>query len=94
MRSLDDLESERAEGAIDEATYDTLHSDYTARTAAVLRALAGGETAKASVPKPPPVPRGRRWVIVAGIIVFAAGAAVALAKSSGTRPRVACRPGA
>ena len=29
LRSLDDLESERAEGNIDDATYERLHTDYT-----------------------------------------------------------------
>ncbi len=85
VRSLDDLDAERVEGAIDDATYETLHSDYTARTAAVLRSLASGATAKESAPRPPPVPPGRRWLIVGAIVVFGGTAAFALAKSSGTR---------
>ena len=43
LRSLDDLEAERAAGAIDDETYATLHADYTARAAAVLRAIERGE---------------------------------------------------
>ncbi len=83
VRSLDDLEAERADGAIDDATYETLHSDYTARTADVLRTLASGTARRA--PKPPPVPKGRRAVVVFAIVVFAGGAAFSLAKASGTR---------
>ena len=33
LRSLDDLESERDAGNIDDETYRTLHEDYTARAA-------------------------------------------------------------
>ncbi len=32
LRSLDDLESERAAGNIDDETYQRLHDDYTARS--------------------------------------------------------------
>ena len=35
LRSLDDLEAERAAGNVDDDTYRTLHDDYTARAAAV-----------------------------------------------------------
>ncbi|HEY1739750.1 MAG TPA: hypothetical protein VGI86_13615 [Acidimicrobiia bacterium] len=85
VRSLDDLEAERADGGIDEVTYSTLHSDYTARTATVLRALASDTAPKAPEGKRPPVRRGRRWTIVAAILAFAGIAAFSLAQSSGTR---------
>jgi cytochrome c-type biogenesis protein CcmH/NrfG len=39
LRSLDDLESERDAGNIDDETYRTLHEDYTARAAEVIRSL-------------------------------------------------------
>ena len=39
LRSLDDLESERDAGNIDDETYRTLHEDYTARAAVVIRSL-------------------------------------------------------
>ncbi len=84
VRSLDDLEAERAEGAIDDDTYETLHSDYTARTASVLRALAG-KGDQAAVPTRPAVPAARRYTIIGAIIVFAGIAAFALTKMSGTR---------
>ena len=85
VRSLDDLDAERADGGIDEVTYSTLHSDYTARTATVLRSLASDTAPKASERARASVPRSRRWTIVGGIIVFAGAAAFALAHTSGTR---------
>ncbi|HEY3833070.1 MAG TPA: hypothetical protein VGO03_12315 [Acidimicrobiia bacterium] len=85
VRSLDDLEAERADGGIDEVTYSTLHSDYTARTATVLRSLASDTAPKAPEGKRPPVRRGRRFTIVAAILAFAGLAAFSLAHSSGTR---------
>ena len=77
MRSLDDLEAERDAGNIDDDTYERLHGDYTARTAAVLRALDGEpvETAVAA----PPASAGRRTLAIGGIIAFAVAAAVVLA---------------
>src|SRR5436305_6855922 len=45
LRSLRDLEAERAAGDIDETDYVTLKDDYTARAAAVIRALQAGSTA-------------------------------------------------
>jgi hypothetical protein len=83
VRSLDDLDAERAEGAMDETTYATLHSDYTARTATVLRTLESGTAPE--TPKAPPIPKGRRFLVVGAIIVFAGVAAFALTRSSGTR---------
>jgi tetratricopeptide (TPR) repeat protein len=82
LKSLDDLERERADGGIDEDTYDTLHSDYTARAAEVLRVLRSGRDDR---PKRPPIPASRRALFVGLALVFAAGAAFALAKSAGTR---------
>ena len=49
LRSLDDLEREREAGDIDDADYVTLRDDYTARAAAVLRALAAAVPAGAGV---------------------------------------------
>ena len=39
LRSLDDLDAERDAGNIDDATYQSLHDDYTARAASVIRSL-------------------------------------------------------
>lgn len=83
MRSLDDLEDERVAGNIDDATYERLHGDYTARAAAVLRAL-DGEVVEA-VPAPPPVGAGRRALVIGGLIAFAIAAAITLAVTIGPR---------
>ncbi|HEX5094772.1 MAG TPA: hypothetical protein VFX21_02105 [Acidimicrobiia bacterium] len=84
LRSLDDLELERQAGNVDDDTYRTLHDDYTARAASVIRALRDD-----SLPEPVDVrPPGRRWMRVAtgaGIVVFAIAAAVLLANTVGSR---------
>jgi len=46
LRSLDDLEGERAAGGIDDESYSRLHDDYTARAAAAIRALRDGVDAR------------------------------------------------
>ncbi len=82
LKSLDDLETERAAGNIDDATYTELHDDYTARAAAAIRALRDGIDAR---PTPPAVPWRRRGLVVAGIVAFAVLAAVSLAAALGAR---------
>lgn len=73
LRSLDDLEVERAEGNLDEERYRELHDDYTARAAAVIRALKDGAGSR---PPAPPTSRRRRLIVagaIAGFVVTAAG---------------------
>jgi cytochrome c-type biogenesis protein CcmH/NrfG len=83
LRSLDDLELEHESGGIDDESYAELHDDYTARAAAAIRALRDGVDNR---PEPaPPVPTKRRIAIVAGIVVFAVLAGVALAAALGAR---------
>ncbi len=82
LRSLDDLEAERAAGGIDDDSYQALHDDYTARAAAVIRALRDGVDARPVAPK---VPWSRRLLIIGLILAVAAGAGVALASSLGSR---------
>ncbi len=82
LKSLDDLETERAAGNIDDASYDELHDDYTARAAATIRALRDGVDAR---PAAPPVPWRRRGLVIGGIVAFAVLAAVALAAALGAR---------
>ena len=82
LKSLDDLETERAAGNIDDASYTELHDDYTARAAATIRALRDGVDAR---PTPPPVPWRRRGLVIGGIVAFAVVAAVALAAALGAR---------
>ena len=57
LRSLRDLEAERAAGDIDDIDYQSLHSDYTARAASVLRRLDALDSPPAATEEvaPPPV---------------------------------------
>lgn len=86
LRSLDDLEEERAGGNVDDGTYHELHDDYTARAAAVIRALDAG--IELTVPEPRRASTLTRALTVAGILVFAVVAAVLLSLAVGQR-----RPG-
>ncbi|MFO7591524.1 MAG: hypothetical protein R6X23_11620 [Acidimicrobiia bacterium] len=82
LRSLDDLELERADGGIDEDSYASLHDDYTARAAATIRALRDGIDAR----PPDPTTSWKRRAIAIGLIVsFAASAGVSLALALGAR---------
>jgi cytochrome c-type biogenesis protein CcmH/NrfG len=83
MRSLDDLEEERAAGNVDPGTYRELHDDYTARAAAVIRALDAGT--EVTVPEPEPVSPVRRALTVGGVLAFAVVAAVLLSHAVGQR---------
>ena len=83
LRSLDDLDSERAAGNIDDGTYDTLHADYTARASVAIRELQGTD-----VELPEDAPRisiTRRVLTTGGIIVFCVVVAVLLAHAIGQR---------
>lgn len=82
LKSLDDLESERAAGGIDDESYRALHDDYTARAAAVIRALRDGVDTR---PEPEKAPPRRRVVVIGAIVVFAIGAGFALAAALGAR---------
>src|SRR5262245_21843028 len=82
LKSLDDLETERAAGSIDDESYRQLHDDYTARGAAAIRALRDGVDAR---PTSPPVSWTRSALVIGAVAVFAIGAAVALASALGAR---------
>lgn len=82
LTSLDDLERERDRGAIDDATYERLHDDYTARAAATIRALAAGRPEPASAARPS---TRRRVLTGLGILAFAVACALALAAALGAR---------
>lgn len=82
LRSLADLEDERAAGDVSEADYEALKDDYTARAAAVLRAIERG-TARSAVRRTAPL--GRRLAVVGAVVVFAGLAALLVAQSSGRR---------
>jgi len=83
LKSLDDLETERESGGIDDESYRELHDDYTARAAATIRALRDGVDARPAPARA--VPARRRLAIIAGIVVFALVAGVALASALGAR---------
>ncbi len=82
LRSLDDLESERVAGNIDGASYETLRDDYTARAAAVMRALRDGVDERVDAA---PVSTRRRVLTWVGIGAFALLAGIALAAALGAR---------
>lgn len=82
LRSLMDLERERAAGDVDDDDYQTLKDGYTVRAAAVLRQIEEGQRALA--PK-----RQRNWkrtiAIVVASALCAAGIGFALASAFGER---------
>ena len=87
LRSLDDLDGERAEGNIDDETYERLRADYTARAARVLRALdgepvAGAEADGPSASRPSTT---RRLLSAGGIVAFVVIVGVGLAYGLGAR---------
>jgi cytochrome c-type biogenesis protein CcmH/NrfG len=83
LRSLDDLESELAEGNVDDATYERLHADYTARAARVLHQLDGDTVAP--VETAPGVTPRRRALTIVGLVAFAVLAGIVLAYGLGAR---------
>ncbi len=83
LRSLQDLDDERAAGDLAEADYQTLHDDYTARAAEVLRSIDEGRASTASRDASPR--RGRRLIAVVVVAAVAGSAGLAVAAASGTR---------
>jgi tetratricopeptide (TPR) repeat protein len=77
LRSLEDLERERAAGDIDDDDYQALRDDYTARAAAALRA----EPRSAESPRR----GGRGLAVLAGVVAFAVVAGIVVAQASGRR---------
>jgi uncharacterized protein (TIGR02996 family) len=82
LRSIADLDTERAAGNLDDERYRALKDDYTARAASVLRSIEAGHDAR---PAPPPVPNRRRLLTGGGVVVFVLVAALALAAAAGKR---------
>lgn len=83
LRSLDDLERERAAGDVDDHDYRTLKDDYTARAASVLRAIEDGRAALAA--QGPERSRGRQLATIGAVVLVAVVAGVLVAQSSGRR---------
>ena len=82
LTSLDDLEREHDVGGIDDATFEILRDDYTARAGAVLRAMRDGTVVPDDARR---ISMRRRILTIAGILLFAAGAGFGLASALGKR---------
>ncbi len=87
LRSLDDLETEREAGDLDDEDYQALHDDYTVRTAAILRRLNSPDDASGSdrADQEPEGPSSRRVLTVLGLLAVAAVAGLMLARTAGER---------
>lgn len=83
LRSLDDLERERAAGDVDDVDYVALKDDYTARAAAVLRAIEAGRARPAR--RRPARDGRRRLLTVVAVVVFAGLAGLLVAQAIGRR---------
>src|SRR5215471_13175813 len=83
LKSLDDLELEHESGGIDDESYESLHDDYTARAAAVIRAMRDGVDARPAPVRRPPAKR--RAAVIAGVVAFALVVGVVLASAAGIR---------
>jgi hypothetical protein len=82
LRSLDDLERERAAGDLEDADYEELRDGYTARAAAVLREI---ETGRAALPPAKPRRTGRLAAVWVGVAAFGVVAGLLLAQAFGQR---------
>lgn len=83
LASLADLEREHDAGDLDDADFEALRDEYTARAAEVLRAIDQQRLAFASAK--PPRSLGRTVLTLFGIGVFAVVAGVVVAQSLGAR---------
>ncbi len=82
LTSLDDLDSEKAAGDIDELDYETLRDDYTARAAKLTRVLDGASVRRT---KRAAAPVSSRIKSIAVVVVIAAVASWAMVQFSGAR---------
>ncbi len=82
LRSLKDLERERAAGDVDDVDYETLKDGYTVRAASVIRQIEDGQRALA-----PKQPRNWKRTIMVSLAVaaFAVAVGAALASAFGER---------
>lgn len=85
LRSLEDLEAERAAGDISDADYAALRDEYTARAADVLRALSDGPGRDFASGGDAIPHRGRRVVAAAAVVAVAVLLGVLVASRSGER---------
>ncbi len=83
LRSLEDLEAERAAGDVDEHDYATLRDQYTARAAQVLREIEAGHGRP--VPTSGGGSRRRTLLIAASVVAFAALSGLVVSQALGRR---------
>ena len=83
LTSLSDLDREHDAGDLDDDDHAALRDDYTARAAEVLRAIEERREAFAAVRTERSA--GRRWAMIAGLVVVAVLAGVFVAQASGRR---------
>ena len=84
LTSLDDLEREHDAGDVDDDDYAELKDDYTARTAAVLRAIEERHAVARRARAPRSWTRLAAWATLVVLLAVAGG--VLVARSSGNRP--------
>lgn len=92
LRSLEDLEAERDAGDLDDTDYQALRDSYTARAAAVLRAIEVAEAPVAAraadthaTGSAPRRRRARPVLTVIGVLALAGLAGTLMARSAGER---------
>jgi cytochrome c-type biogenesis protein CcmH/NrfG len=83
LRSLDDLESERDAGNIDDDTYRSLHEDYTARAADVIRSLR--DDVEPPEPEAPRTSRRTKVIVIVCLVAFVGVTAFGLTRALGSR---------
>jgi tetratricopeptide (TPR) repeat protein len=83
LASLRDLDREHAAGDIDDADYESLKDDYTARAAAVIRSIQSRRAAFAGQRRRHGP--GRTAATVAAVVLLAVAAGVLVARSAGER---------
>lgn len=85
LASLDDLDRELEAGDIDEADYQALRDDYTARAATVLRAIDAQDAAVKGTDRAGGSRRVRTLALSAAIVLFAIAAGLVIANNFGER---------
>jgi hypothetical protein len=83
LTSLRDLEAEHDAGDVDESDYEQLKDDYTARAAAVIRAIDSHHRLVAA--RPPSTSWSRRLLVLGAVAVVALLAGVLVARTAGQR---------
>ena len=83
LRSLADLEAEHAAGDLDDPDFEQLHADYTVRTADLIRQIEDRNAAVAAAGPGRSPGRTIAWVV--GLLAFALGAGLLLARAAGER---------